>query len=51
MWGPVYDSFPHGRGLRAQIIYLIDVIARLVVSLLILWFVVFVMLRYVVGYK
>jgi hypothetical protein len=50
MLGPQYDRFPHGLGLRAQIIYLIDCIARLVVGLLILWFVVFVMLRYVVGY-
>jgi hypothetical protein len=33
-----------------RIAHFIDIVARLVVGLLILWFVVFVMLRYVVGY-
>jgi hypothetical protein len=50
MWGPVYDERPRGQGLLAHAIYVMDIIARLVVSVLILWFVVFVMLRYVVGY-
>jgi hypothetical protein len=41
---PQYDSFPHGQGLRAQIVYCIDVIARLVVFGLLLWGLLFMML-------
>jgi hypothetical protein len=43
MLGPQYDSFPHGQGLRAQIIYCIDVFARAVVFGLLLWGLVFMM--------
>jgi hypothetical protein len=44
MRDPYYHSFPHGQGLRAQIVYCIDVIARLVVGLMGLWFILFMML-------
>lgn len=43
MRDPVYNSFPHGLGLRAQIIYCIDVFARLVVFGLLLWGLLFMM--------
>jgi len=44
MLGPQYDEWPRGQGLRAQAIYVMDVVARLVVSLLLLWFVVVALL-------
>lgn len=44
MLGPQYEEWPAGRGLRAQLIYLIDCVAHIVVSLLILWFVVVALL-------
>jgi hypothetical protein len=34
MFGPQHDSFPKGQGIRAQIIYCIDMLARLVVGVL-----------------
>jgi hypothetical protein len=40
----VYNEWPRGRGLRAQIIYCIDVFARLVVFGLLLWGLLFMML-------
>ena len=44
MRDPFYDSWPRGRGLRAQLVYLIDVIANLVVSALILWGIIVILL-------
>jgi hypothetical protein len=44
MLGPQYEEWPRGQGLKAQTVYIIDIIARLVVSLLLLWFVVVALL-------
>jgi tetrahydromethanopterin S-methyltransferase subunit B len=44
MRDPYYDSWPRGQGIRAQIVYCIDMIARLVVGLMVMWLLLFVLL-------
>lgn len=41
---PQYDSWPKGLGIRAQVVYVIDMIARLVVGLMVAWGLLFVLL-------
>jgi tetrahydromethanopterin S-methyltransferase subunit B len=44
MRGPYYDKWPAGQGFRAQAIFLIDMVARLVVGLMVMWFLLFILL-------